>query len=299
MRDCRRSNTPGKWEFWQWPHHSPQIWELLGSAMHDGMCSTASGRWEALHITIGGWWDVQRHTIMMGIVNWCHGRMSFMCSATPWRLAALSGATGGGWDVQHHAGKMGVIELYHEKTMGFAAPRQEDRNPLVVPWKDDGMCTGAAPHHVDGNHWAVPTWDDGMCRATQEKWLSSAMHGRMKGCAAPHQEDGMCSATQEKLLSSTTGGWKDVQHHTKKMGCAAPHKKKDWAVPREDEWRLGVVHRRGDEECTAWFGINYSNYREKTSPNDLWRCMVAITSCTTPCLSPFHYSLQGEKTIED
>jgi hypothetical protein len=68
-------------------------------------------------------------------------------------------------------------------------------------------------------------------------------------------------------LCIATGGWRDVQHHTRKM--------------REDkEWHIAEEMRN----APALFGINYSNYRtarEKTSPNDLWRCMVAITSCTT------------------
>jgi hypothetical protein len=57
-----------------------------------------------------------------------------------------------------------------------------------------------------------------------------------------------------------------VQRYTRKM--------------REDkEWHIA----EGMRNAPAWFGINYSNYREKTSPNDLWRCLVAITSCTTLC----------------
>ncbi len=50
----------------------------------------------------------------------------------------------------------------------------------------------------------------------------------MKECAAPHQEDGMCSATQEKWLSSDTGGWRDVQRHTKKM-----REEKEWHIAEE------------------------------------------------------------------
>jgi hypothetical protein len=78
----------------------------------------------------------------------------------------------------------------------------------------------------------------------------------------------MCSATPRRslALSSATGGGWDVQCHTRKM--------------REDkEWHIAEEMRN----APAWFGINYSNYREKTSPNDLWRCMVAITFCTTLC----------------
>ena len=102
-------------------------------------------------------------------------------------------------------------------------------------------------------------------------------HGRIKGCGAAHQE---CAAPHKENGLAVPRRMK---------GCAAPH--------QEDEGRQGVAHRRGDEECAAWFGINYSNYREKTSPNDLWRCMVAITSCTIQSvLSAFHYSLQEETT---
>ncbi len=70
-----------------------------------------------------------------------------------------------------------------------------------------------------------------------------------------------------------------MQRHTRKM--------------REDkEWHIAEEMRN----ASAWLGINYSNYRtarEKTSPNDLWRCMVAITSCTTLCFVCISFFIAG------
>ncbi len=108
------------------------------------MCSSASGRWEALSITTGGWWDVQRHTRKIKSCYEVPREDYGICSTTPEKWESLRSATRGRWDVQHRIRKMGGVEYYHWRMMGCTAPHQKDGRRRVLPLEDDGMYSTAS-----------------------------------------------------------------------------------------------------------------------------------------------------------